>query len=317
MPPRDTAPLALGLPLRTTLHDWCMASREWARPRGAAKRKRAFAPGCFLPSRRPPVAAADALDALVSASKPNPKKKLSLLPSSSLPPPKKKQHRPAPRPGPLPVGLAPPRPPRPGQLAAHRRLPRRARRDAAGQGPLRPGAGQGRLRRRLRRRTVARADARVRRRRARDARAHDAPGRVWLRVQHGRRRRVPGRDPPGLLPARRRREQGSARLRGAPRRGGLRHRDVLPPHGRGPAQDGQGRGRQGREGAGARGVGLEASADRRRLARRQRQVDRAEGRAVLLREVGEARDVLPRPGGAVLYPAQAHRVRAVGQGGRG
>jgi len=89
MPPRDTAPLALGLPLRTTLHDWCMASREWARPRGAAKRKRAFAPGCFLPSRRPPVAAADALDALVSASKPNPKKKLSLLPSSSLPPPKK------------------------------------------------------------------------------------------------------------------------------------------------------------------------------------------------------------------------------------
>lgn len=110
MPPRDTAPLALGLPLRTTLHDWCMASREWARPRGAAKRKRAFAPGCFLPSRRPPVAAADALDALVSASKPNPKKKNYLFFPPPLSPLQKK---------PTPTSSAP-RPPlrRPGAPAA-------------------------------------------------------------------------------------------------------------------------------------------------------------------------------------------------------
>ena len=222
----------------------------------------------------------------------------------------------APHPRALPqLGLAP-APARQGQRPRLRRLPGRPRRHPAGPRALRPRRGPRRLRRRLRRRALARAHARVRRRRARDARAHDASRRLRLRVQHGGRRGLPRRDPARLLRPRRRRERRQVWLLRAPRRGGLRHRHVLPPLGRRAAQDRQGRRRPGRRGARARRPGLAARADRRGDARRRRAVDRAEGRAVLLRQVGRAGHVLAGPGGAVLYPAQADRVRARDQGRR-
>ena len=58
-------------------------------------------------------------------------------------------------------------------------------------------------------------DAQLRDGRAGDARADDAPRRLWLRGQHGRRRGVPGRHPARLLRAR-----GARGLRRAPARRG-------------------------------------------------------------------------------------------------